>query len=137
MPISDLAQLLKGLKPELNAGTFVFATLTPGNHVHIEDVIALVREPEGVSIIIEEQKAVELGLVSNFRCAWITLTVNSDLHAIGLTAAFASTLGQAGISCNVVAGANHDHIFVPVGQASMAINALEALQKHHARADTQ
>jgi hypothetical protein len=31
----------------------------------------------------------------------------SDLQAVGLTAAFATALGRAGISCNVVAGAQH------------------------------
>jgi uncharacterized protein len=137
MPISDLSQLLKNLKPELNTGTFVFATLTQSDQVEMKDVIALVREPEGVSVIVEEQRAFKLGLNTSFKCAWITLTVNSDLNAIGLTAAFASTLGQAGISCNVVAGTNHDHIFVPVDQALKAMNELHALQKQSARVDTQ
>ena len=40
-----------------------------------------------------------------FRAAWISLTVHSDLEAVGLTAAFSTALGQAGVSCNVVAGA--------------------------------
>lgn len=64
-----------------------------------------------------------------FRAAWITLTVHSDLQAVGFTAAFAGALGRAGISCNVVAGAFHDHIFVPVEQAQEALAALKALQR--------
>lgn len=53
----------------------------------------------------------------------------SDLAAIGLTAAFARALGDAGISCNVVAAAHHDHMFVPVERADAAIAALRALQR--------
>jgi hypothetical protein len=64
-----------------------------------------------------------------FRAAWITLMVHSDLEAVGLTAAFAHALGQAGISCNVVAGAYHDHIFVPFEQALPAMDALIELQR--------
>jgi hypothetical protein len=48
---------------------------------------------------------------------------------VGLTAAFAHALGQAGISCNVVAGAYHDHIFVPYEQAERAMEALIGLQR--------
>ena len=56
-------------------------------------------------------------------------TVHSDLNAVGLTAAFASALGGAGISCNVVAGAYHDHLFVPVERADDAMRALRSLQR--------
>ena len=62
------------------------------------------REPEGISVVVEEQRAKAIGLRSVMQCAWIKLTVNSDLEAVGLTAAFASALGGAGISCNVVGG---------------------------------
>jgi hypothetical protein len=64
-----------------------------------------------------------------FRAAWITLQVHSDLAAVGLTAAFSSALAQAGISCNVVAGMHHDHLFVPVDQAQQAMRSLQALQQ--------
>lgn len=63
-----------------------------------------------------------------FRAAWITLTVHSDLQAVGLTAAVATSLADAGISCNVVAAAHHDHLFVPVESAGLAIAVLQALQ---------
>jgi uncharacterized protein len=53
----------------------------------------------------------------------------SDLQAVGLTAAFATALGRAGISCNVVAGAQHDHLFVPVEQAGRAMAELQGLQR--------
>jgi len=96
------------------------------------DVVALIQEPEGTSVIVREADLNRLGLTAVFLCAWITLTVNSDLQAVGLTAAFAAALGDAGISCNVVAGTNHDHLFVPVSQASAAMHALSALQSRAA-----
>ena len=63
-----------------------------------------------------------------FRSAWITLRVHSDLAAVGLTAAFARALADAGIACNVVAGVHHDHLFVPADRAGDALAALRALQ---------
>lgn len=128
MPISDLALLLRSLTPQLNEGIYVFATLAENQRVATQDLIALVREPQGISVVVEERKALALGLSATFRCAWITLTVNSDLAAVGLTAAFAAALGKANISCNVVAGANHDHIFVPVAQSEEAMGVLRDLQ---------
>lgn len=91
-------------------------------------IVASMREPEGLSVILPEQVALDLGLPVAFTAAWITLTVHSDLAAIGLTAAFSSALGQAGISCNVVAGVHHDHLFVPVDQAQQAMETLRALR---------
>jgi hypothetical protein len=131
-PISDLETLLKSMHPELNPGTFAFATLPPGQLVSMTDVVALIQEPEGTSVVVNETDLMRLGLSAVFICAWITLTVNSDLQAVGLTAAFSAALGSAGISCNVVAGTNHDHIFVPVSQAAAAMNALHALQERAA-----
>jgi len=39
----------------------------------------------------------------------------------------ASALAQAGLSCNVVAGFHHDHLFVPYHRAADALGALAAL----------
>lgn len=127
--ISDLATLLAHMQPVLNPGRYAFVTMPPGFSGSPDSVIATMREPEGVSAILPEQDAVALGLPIAFTAAWITLTVHSDLAAVGLTAAFAKALGQAGISCNVVAGVHHDHLFVPVDQAQHAMVALHALQR--------
>jgi hypothetical protein len=127
--ISDLHTLLASMEPVLNDGVFAFASLHPGYSIGLDDVVATIREPEGLSIVLPEARALALQLPVLFRCAWITLTVHSDLQAVGLTAAFARTLGDAGISCNVVAGAYHDHIFVPVERAQDAMAALRQLQQ--------
>jgi uncharacterized protein len=127
-PISDLDTLLRHMEPVLNPGVYVFTQSDGTVHIDPAHVMASIREPEGLSLVLEESVAAAAGLKPALRCAWITLNVNSDLEAVGLTAAFATALGQAGISCNVVAGLNHDHIFVPLHQAEQAMVELRALQ---------
>lgn len=127
-PITDLHTLLATLTPALNPGTFVFVTLPPGTALDLALIVASVREPEGLSVVLSEPDAARHGLPVLFRAAWITLTVDSALEAVGLTAAFATALGAAGISCNVVAGAHHDHLFVPVAEAARAMAVLRTLQ---------
>jgi len=128
-PISHLDTLLRTMEPVLNPGTYVFARVEGDRPIDQSKVVASIREPEGLSLIVEESVAESEGLVSVFRCAWITLNVSSDLAAVGLTAAFAAVLACAGIGCNVVAGLNHDHVFVPLHQAEQAMVELKALQE--------
>ncbi len=128
-PIRDLKTLLTHMQPELNPGRYAFVSLPPGVTLDAADIVASVHEPEGLAVILAEQTALDLDLPVAFTAAWITLTVHSDLAAVGLTAAFAQALAQAGISCNVVAGVHHDHLFVPVEQAERAMEALHTLQR--------
>ena len=116
------------MEPVLNPGVFAFVSVKNEAVLRSVKVIASVIEPEGYSAVIAEKDAIALGLPMLFRAAWITLTVTSDLQSVGLTAAFASALGKAGISCNVVAGAYHDHVFVPVERAADAMKVLKGLQ---------
>jgi hypothetical protein len=127
---SNLQQLLKNLDPVLNPGTWVFVSLPDDKLPDPARIVASIREAEGLSVVIDEASATQLGLVPLSTCAWITLSVHSDLQAVGLTAAFSSALAHAGISCNVIAGAMHDHIFVPVSRAGAALDTLRALQRH-------
>lgn len=126
--ISDLDTLVRSMEPVLNPGVYVFTQGLPSRALDPSLVVASIREPEGLSLVVEASVAEAEGLEPVLRCAWITLNVHSDLQAVGLTAAFATVLGQEGISCNVVAGLFHDHIFVPVHQAQAALQALKALQ---------
>jgi hypothetical protein len=129
MAISDLNVLLKNMSPVLNKGQYVFVTVPVSSDVPWSQAIAAIREQEGWSIVLEVNLAQRLGFASDYLCSWITLNVNSDLAAIGLTAAFSTSLGQAGISCNVVAGKQHDHIFVSTHQAQLAMECLLQLQR--------
>ena len=127
-PISELATLLATMRPELNPGTWAWCTLPPGVDGRTVDAVVTVREAEGTTAVVAETAALAHGWPVHFRSAWITLRVHSDLAAVGLTAAFARALGDAGIACNVVAGAHHDHLFVPLARAAEAMAALGELQ---------
>lgn len=130
--ISDLSILLSSLQPKLNVGIYVYAVIQKEKESDLIQTLtplATFREVEGLTVVLEESQAQNAGLETIFRCRWITLHVHSDLQAVGLTAAFSSALGKAGISCNVIAGAFHDHIFVPVEKTEDAIQVLNDLQK--------
>jgi hypothetical protein len=119
---------MKPLDPVLNPGAFAFVSLPPGTMIEPKWVIASIQEPEGLTVVMREADAQRCGFKPLYRCAWITLSLNSDLAAVGLTATFATALANAGISCNVIAGAYHDHIFVPVHQAEKAMSELRSLR---------
>ena len=126
-PIADLPTLLRRLRPERQPGVFVFATVSEGALPSSLAPVATFHEHEGLSVVVEESQALATGLRPLFRASWIMLTVPSDLQAVGLTAAVATALTDAGISCNVIAASCHDHLFVPVEQTDRALAALEAL----------
>ncbi len=122
-----LATLLRSMSPHLNDGDYVFCTL-PDHHIPAGcEIIGSFREQEGLTLILERQQAERAGLAFDYVAAWITLNVHSALEAVGLTAAFASALGQAGISCNVIAGYYHDHLFVGRADAERAMDVLRQL----------
>jgi uncharacterized protein len=128
MPIRDLALLINSMDPVLNPGVYAFVSVRAKDELSSVKVIASIIEAEGYSAVISEADALLLGLPILFRAAWITLNVASDLNAVGLTAAFAGALADSRISCNVIAGACHDHIFVPVERATDAVKVLKTLQ---------
>jgi hypothetical protein len=126
-PITDLATLLRTLDPVWNDGVYVFAVVASGELARSIPSIATFGEAEGTTVITSEAEARKAGLSVLFRAAWITLNVHSGLDAVGLTAAVSQALADAGISCNVVAAAHHDHVFVPVERAGEAMVRLKDL----------
>lgn len=124
-PLVELEALLRAMDPVRHEGVFVYACVPhPAPAALREAAIACVREAEGDTLVLEESLARAAGLDVLFRAAWITLRVHSALQAVGLTAAVAQRLATAGISCNVIAGACHDHLFVPVERAADAMMEL-------------
>ncbi|MGH3886030.1 MAG: ACT domain-containing protein [Pseudonocardiaceae bacterium] len=99
----DLIALLRQLCPRLRAGAYVY-TIVPDAIPPGAVPVVSVCEDEGLTLILPQQQADDLGLPYDFVAAWITLQVCSALSAVGLTAAVSRVLTEAGISANVVAG---------------------------------
>ena len=124
---TNLNTLIRGMKPELNAGEYVFS-LTDARAHHMEaNAICLFQEKEGITLILPKQKADQAQLPYSGIYAWITLTVHSSLEAVGLTAAVSQALTKENISCNIVAAYHHDHLFVPSKDAEKALDVLQKL----------
>lgn len=123
----NLQNLLRTMSPYLNEGEYVFALAPDGKVPPGTNPVATVREAEGLTLVLSRDEADRENLSYDYVAAWITLRVHSALEAVGLTAAFATALASAGLSCNVVAGVHHDHVFVPRDEASRALTVLSEL----------
>lgn len=112
----------------LNTGDYVFSTVANMDKIDLNEIIGSFKEQEGITIIISKAYAHKLGLTYTTIMSWITLQVHSSLEAVGLTAAFSKVLADQNMSCNVVAGYYHDHIFVPKEDAEKAMQLLSAMK---------
>ena len=124
---TNLSRLLASLSPRLNPGRFVFCSVPQPTVVQVAAALGSFSEAEGTTLILAREEAERLGLTYDYLAAWITLEVHSSLAAVGLTAAFAKALAGEGISCNVIAGFHHDHLFVAEADAERALARLQRL----------
>ena len=124
---TNLQTILKSMKPLLHEGEYVFCTVENTEAIDPSDLVMTFREPEGTTLIIRKETADKLNLKYDFIAAWISLMVHSSLEAVGLTASFSTALADEGISCNVVAGYYHDHLFIKHSDSQKAIAVLEKL----------
>ena len=120
----DLKTLLATMKAELQQGEFVFVSVSDGTEIPEDKILMKFREKEGITLIVTKQTAVEFHLSYAYVSAWITLKVHSALDAVGFTAAFSNQLTSHNISCNMVSGFYHDHIFVDVENGELAVRIL-------------
>ena len=120
--VGDLAGMLAGMAPSLDARRWAFMAVEGEAPA---EAFALIREDEGLAAILP---------VDDGDFARITLMVYSALDGVGLTAAVATALAEAGIACNVVAGLHHDHLFVPRERAEEALEALRDIAQRSAAA---
>ncbi len=125
----NLSKLLAAMQPTLNEGEYVFCTTKNVGQISVENVLLFFKEEEGITLILKREVAEELQLDYTFIASWISLTVHSALEAVGLTAAFSKALADENISCNVVAGYFHDHIFVDTKDAAKAMIVLNSFSK--------
>jgi hypothetical protein len=126
--IRDAREMVAGMTPALKTDKYVFCAAGDRAWAALEP-LAMFREAEGVSLILERGAAQAAGFPLDAPMALITLNVYSALDGVGLTAAVATALAQAGIACNMVAALNHDHVFVPIERADEAVATLLDLQR--------
>lgn len=123
----DLETLIRSMQPVLQPGQFVFATVPAQTDLSTLEPQMVFREAEGLTLILEQQKAKANGIDVLFPSRMITLNVHSALDAVGFMARVATALAADGISVNPVAGYYHDHLFVPDAMAERAMASLQRL----------
>jgi hypothetical protein len=119
--------MVAGMTPVLKSGQYDFCAAGDRDWAALEP-LAMFREAEGVSLILERDAAEAAGFPVEGPMALITLNVYSALDGVGLTAAVATALARVGIACNMVAALHHDHVFVPTERAEETLAILLALQ---------
>lgn len=127
----NLKKLIASMAPGLSDTEYVFGLVANADYEQIAllQPIGTFREKEGVTVILEKERADESNITYSgvFKC--ITLNVHSSLDAVGLTAAVATKLTEFNISANVIAAYYHDHIFIKSYDAGKALSALNELVK--------
>lgn len=123
MVVKDTQEMITRMDPIRVPGLWQFATL-PNDDPRLErllpDALAMMREDKGVTLILPDPRG-----ESPLPMAQITLQVASALDGVGLTAAVAKVLADAGFPCNVIAGYHHDHVFLPDAVADEALALLK------------
>ncbi|HPE27150.1 ACT domain-containing protein [Albidovulum sp.] len=127
---TDLARMLATMEPVLRPEEFGYG-LIPGMAAIPAGLVpfATVREAEGLTVIAPCAALVRHGIAHRRGFACISLSVHSDLEALGLTAAFARALADAGLGANVIAGLHHDHILTSWDRREAALACLRALSR--------
>ncbi len=126
---TDLAVMLSSLAVERRPGVFTYVSDSSVSPELLAEAHALVTEGNETTIVLPVDAAERTRHPVDVRLAWLTLTVQSSLEAVGLTAHVSALLAAQGIACNVLAGYHHDHLLVPLERADDAVQALTARQQ--------
>lgn len=125
----NLTKLIASMRPILTENEYIFGTLKTHSFERLAllNPICTFQEKEGLTVVVQKEKADEYKIPYSgvFRC--ITLNVHSSLEAVGLTAAVSTKLTQSHISANVIAAYYHDHIFIDTKDAEKALLKLNEL----------
>jgi hypothetical protein len=129
----DLQVLLGDMAPALRDGEYVFCSVEPSSFQHLQvQPLGFFHEQEGLTLILDKGAADLAGLSYQASFKMITLSIHSDLEAVGFIAAVAGRLAAAGISVNPVSAYYHDHLFIPSAQADLALEQLRQLSAESA-----
>jgi hypothetical protein len=127
----NLRTLIKEMEPKLNNGEYVFTTVSNVDTIPRSATLFEFKEVEGTTLVLKKATANCYNLSYQYVASWITLTVHSSLEAVGLTAVFSKVLANHNISCNVVAGFYHDHIFVDKKEGEKTVKVLTDFSKNY------
>ncbi|MCP4646688.1 MAG: ACT domain-containing protein [bacterium] len=135
MAEKDLGKLLKGMKPEFVGGKYFLASVPESEIMvianYLDYITCIYREEEGLTLVFSEEIQEEMGGISEEKVAGpfalITLSVNSDLFAVGFLAKITGALAKEGISVNAFSAYFHDHLLVPYERKKDAMKVLEKL----------
>jgi hypothetical protein len=116
------------MSPVLDESSWAYCTAPPAGLASGLQPLMVFHEAEGTTLIAEAEAVQRAGLTPAWLGRRITLTVHSDLQAVGFLAAVSAALTQAGISCNAVAALRHDHLFVAPEDAERALAVLRELE---------
>lgn len=127
---TNLNELIRSISAVLVEGLYVFATVEPNQlPLEIEPRMTFV-EAEGTTYILLKSDAETLGLRYEFPCRMITLNIHSSLEAVGFMARIATELAKHDMGVNPVSGFYHDHLFVPDGRETDAMQVLEEMSQN-------
>ncbi len=135
MAVSELTELLKNMNPSLAEDKFYFASVDESNLMAVANylnyIVDVFRENEGLSIVFSEDILEEVKELSESEVqgpfAMITLSVNSDLMAVGFLAKITEALAKERIGVNAFSAYHHDHLFVPYDKKEDTIRILKKL----------
>lgn len=123
------------MAPEAAEGGYHIATVDESQLMalsgYLGHIIDVFREEEGLSIVFSEEikdgvsQMTEKEIIGPF--ALITLTVNSDLLAVGFLARITEALARKEIPVNAFSAYHHDHLLVPYGKKEEAMEILRKL----------
>ena len=135
MPESDLNALLKGMNPSLSETEYYYGTFDEGTLMelagYLDYIIGIFKEEEGLSVIFSDEALSDLSQLTEKKVkgpfALISLSVESDLMAVGFLAKITGALAKEKISANAFSAYHHDHLLVPFERKD---DAMKALMKH-------
>lgn len=123
---NNINELLKNMKPKLNKNKFVFCIIN--QDININEIPKMIfREEEGTTLILKKEQADKYNLKYEGVWAMITLTIHSDLSAVGFLAKITEVLAKKEISVNAISAYYHDHLFIPSEKANETLKLLNEL----------